>query len=319
MISNRSDYKFISPPQPKTQANPKGVTIDGSILPKRIGTARENELHGEDIYFPLEGSYERKLAYTQFFGRSAYDPYVYSRDNILTGEIKASRYQDCVMNFISCFSNGFIDNEFNELNEIYDATSTDENNLDKIIGVVGINSMSSNLARFERGMPIRKQDTLDLFNDLNKLTRYVAQAIYLNPGSQDNGYMTKVDATTWETMYGSSSSIKPPFQSNIILNGRTTQDDVVMYQVSQGTFSTPSCGKEFDDVVPYFGTTKKIYGFFQVDITRGTDVQNKFYFSSINFSTRLNGTYYLSASDVVVSAKRCLDKDNLWIDKTYGD
>ena len=65
-------YAFIDLPNPKSPSNPKGVTIDGNILPMRdihdlsAGTNTWKELHGVDLYFLEEAEAERYYATTQF-------------------------------------------------------------------------------------------------------------------------------------------------------------------------------------------------------------------------------------------------------------
>ena len=65
-------YAFLTLPNPKTPSNPKGVTIDGKILPARdihdlsAGTNTWKEMHGVDLYFLEEAVAERQYATTQF-------------------------------------------------------------------------------------------------------------------------------------------------------------------------------------------------------------------------------------------------------------
>lgn len=65
-------YAFIGLPNPRTTSNPKGVTIDGQILPARDvydqthGTDKWKEMHGVDLYFLEEAVAERYYASTQF-------------------------------------------------------------------------------------------------------------------------------------------------------------------------------------------------------------------------------------------------------------
>ncbi len=68
-------YALVKVPDDRTTTNPKGCAISGDILPVRDiydyanGTDTWKELHGEDIFFLLEGVIERRLAVTQFTGR----------------------------------------------------------------------------------------------------------------------------------------------------------------------------------------------------------------------------------------------------------
>lgn len=65
-------YAFVTLPNPRTPANPKGVTVDEKIMPYRdihdlsAGTDTWKELHGVDLYFLQEGAAERQYAYQQF-------------------------------------------------------------------------------------------------------------------------------------------------------------------------------------------------------------------------------------------------------------
>lgn len=65
-------YAFLTLPNPKSASNPKGVTIDGKILPARdIYDAQHHtetwkEMHGVDLYFLEEAEAERYYATTQF-------------------------------------------------------------------------------------------------------------------------------------------------------------------------------------------------------------------------------------------------------------
>lgn len=67
-------YAFIGLPDPKSPTNPKGVTIDGNILPARDiydyahNTNKWKEMHGVDLYFLEEAEAERYYATTQFSG-----------------------------------------------------------------------------------------------------------------------------------------------------------------------------------------------------------------------------------------------------------
>jgi len=67
-------YAFIGLPDPKSPTNPKGVTIDGNILPARDiydyahNTNKWKEMHGVDLYFLQEGVAERYYASLQFTG-----------------------------------------------------------------------------------------------------------------------------------------------------------------------------------------------------------------------------------------------------------
>ena len=67
-------YCLGTVPNQRTAQFPKGVTIDGSIMPVRDindfnnGTNTWKELHGEDLYFIEEGSWERLLGCNQFGG-----------------------------------------------------------------------------------------------------------------------------------------------------------------------------------------------------------------------------------------------------------
>ena len=67
-------YAFIGLPNPKSPSNPKGVTIDGNILPMRdihdlsAGTDTWKEMHGVDLYFLEEAEAERYYASSQFSG-----------------------------------------------------------------------------------------------------------------------------------------------------------------------------------------------------------------------------------------------------------
>ena len=65
-------YAFLTLPNPKSAANPKGVTIDEKIMPARDiydsqhSTDTWKELHGVDLYFLEEAEAERYYATTQF-------------------------------------------------------------------------------------------------------------------------------------------------------------------------------------------------------------------------------------------------------------
>ena len=68
-------YAFLTLPNPKSAANPKGVTIDEKIMPARDiydgqhGTDTWKEMHGVDFYFLEEAEAERYYATTQFTER----------------------------------------------------------------------------------------------------------------------------------------------------------------------------------------------------------------------------------------------------------
>ena len=70
--SDMYGYAFLTLPNPRTPSNPKGVTIDGKILPARDvydqthGTDTWKEMHGVDLYFLEEAEAERYYATTQF-------------------------------------------------------------------------------------------------------------------------------------------------------------------------------------------------------------------------------------------------------------
>lgn len=158
-------YYFVKPPNERNSSNPKGIHVDGKIMPQRDiddktdGTDTWKILRGIDCYFAYEGALERTYAAHQFDGRYVNraqhidEPYPTSVPivNITQGKIDGYPWQYTIGNWPNgtlqtgigdCFHENFLNiSQTSELKDSY-TEWPDGSEIEYFVEVGGISQFS---------------------------------------------------------------------------------------------------------------------------------------------------------------------------------